>query len=113
MNYKMMGRLNSFILMINAVFMLPALIISIFCAEHSSTLAFGVTIGIMLAVAGILALLSKGAKKDFFAREGIVCVGTCWIIMSLLSALPFHSLPILLAEHCKPVADKRKRLVYL
>ena len=89
MNYKMMGRLNSFILMINAVFMLPALIISIFCAEHSSTLAFGVTIGIMLAVAGILALLSKDAKKDFFAREGIVCVGTCWIIMSLLSALPF------------------------
>ena len=89
MNYKMMGRLNSFILIINAVFMLPALLISLFCKEDRAVLAFGITIGAMLAFAGILALLSKGAKKDFFAREGIVCVGTCWIIMSLFSALPF------------------------
>ena len=32
--------------------------------------------------------LSRNAKKDFFAREGIICVGTSWIIMSALSCLP-------------------------
>lgn len=89
MNYKMMGRLNAFILMINAVFMLPPMIISLFCKENKAVISFGITIGIMLVTAGLLALLSKGAKKDFFAREGIVCVGTCWIIMSVFSALPF------------------------
>ena len=88
MNYKMMGRLNSWILSITAVCMLPPLCISLYYGESGSALGFGVTIGIVLLVAGILALLSKNAKKDFFAREGIVCVGVSWVLMSVLSALP-------------------------
>ena len=89
MNYKMMGRLNALILAGTAVFMIPALLISLYYGEYGSVRGFGITIGIILAVAGILALLSRKAKKDFFAREGIVCVGTSWIIMSALSCLPF------------------------
>ena len=89
MNYKMMGRLNALILAVTAVFMLPALFISLYYGEYGSVHSFGITIGIILAVAGILALLSRNAKKDFFAREGIVCVGTSWVIMSALSCLPF------------------------
>ena len=89
MNYKMMVRLNALILAVSAVFMLPALFISLYYGESRTVAAFGITIGIMLFVAGVLALVSKGAKRDFFAREGIVCVGTCWIIMSAFSCLPF------------------------
>ena len=88
MNYKMMGRLNALILTLTAVCMLPPVFISLYYKEYSSVYAFGITIGIMLFVAGILTLLSRNAKKDFFAREGIVCVGTSWIIMSALSCLP-------------------------
>ncbi len=89
MNYKMMGRLNALILAVAAVFMIPALFISLYYGEYKTVFAFGATIGIMLAVAGIFALFSINAKKDFYAREGIICVGTSWIIMSALSCLPF------------------------
>ena len=89
MNYKMMARLNALILALNTVFMLPALLISLYYGEYRSVYAFAAAMGIMLAVAGILALISRKAKKEFFAREGIVCVGTSWIIMSALSCLPF------------------------
>lgn len=88
MNYKMMGRLNALILTVTAVFMLPSIFISLYYGEYSSVYAFAITIGIVMAVAGIFALLSRNAKKDFFAREGIVCVGTSWILMSALSCLP-------------------------
>ena len=88
MNYKMMGRLNAMILGLTAAFMLPPMFISLYYGEYSSVYAFAITIGIVFALALILALLSKNAKKDFFAREGIVCVGTSWIVMSAFSCLP-------------------------
>lgn len=34
-------------------------------------------------------LFCRGAKKSFFAKEGLVCVGLGWLIMSLLGCLPF------------------------
>lgn len=89
MNYKMMARLNALILALNTVFMLPALLISLYYGEYRSVYSFAATMGIMLLVAGVLALVSRKAKKEFFAREGIVCVGTIWILMSALSCLPF------------------------
>lgn len=89
MNYKMMGRLNSLILAIEAVFMMPALFISVYYGEDSSTRAFIVTIGIILALSGVLALCSLNAKRDFYAREGLICVGSSWILMSLLGCIPF------------------------
>ncbi len=89
MNYKMMGRLDALILTVEAVFMLPALLISLFWGEKIAAQSFLVSMGIILAVAAILALLSRNAKRDFYAREGLICVGTSWILMSLLGCLPF------------------------
>ena len=88
MNYKMMGRLNALILSLTAIGMLPPLFISLYYGEYASVKGFGISIGLVLLVAGVFALLSRNAKKDFFAREGIICVGTSWIIMSALSCLP-------------------------
>ena len=48
-----------------------------------------ISIGIILVLAGILALLSRKATRDFYAREGLICVGSSWIIMSLVGCLPF------------------------
>jgi len=89
MNYKMMERLNAQILAIEAVFMLPPLFICLADHDRTGALSFVLTMLITVAVAGILALLSKGAKRDFYAREGLVSVGLSWIIMSLLGCLPF------------------------
>ena len=89
MNYKMMGRFVAQMLFIETIFMIPALIISACYGEALSVQGFLLTIACMLAVEGILWLLCKSAPNALNAKEGLVCVGISWIIMSLLGCLPF------------------------
>lgn len=89
MNYKMMGKFISQILIIEAVFMLPALLISVFDQKHVAALGFLAAIGVTLAVALVLYFLCRNSKKRFYAREGMVCVGASWMVMSLMGCLPF------------------------
>ena len=89
MNYKMTGKFISQIIAIEAVFMLPPLLISAFRGETGSMLGFLYAIGITLAVAGLLFLLCRKAVLRFSARDGLVCVGLGWIALSLLGCLPF------------------------
>ena len=90
MNYKMIGRINALILYIAAIFMLPALLISLFCRESRAAGAFGVSMLVTAAAASLLMLLCGKAQKRFYAREGLVCVGLCWIVISLFGALPLY-----------------------
>ena len=89
MNVKMMGRFIAQIIAIEAVFMVPALGISLGYGEWPGVQAFAVTIGIMLILAAIMYALCRKADRLFGAREGLVCVALSWIVMSLLGALPF------------------------
>ena len=90
MNYKMMGRFIAQILGIEVIFMIPALCISIYCRESAAIRGFSWSMVIIALLAlGLYALCRKG-KKRFYAREGMVCVGLSWIVMSLMGALPFY-----------------------
>ena len=89
MNYRMIGRIISFILLVEAAFMLPAMLLCAFGGQSSSAVAFLITIGIILAVSCGLWLLSLKAEKGFYSRDGLVCVGLSWLAMSLFGALPF------------------------
>lgn len=90
MNYRMMGKFISRILLVEAVFMLPALLISLVKHEKQSIYGFLTSIVIILVSALILFCLCRKAKKGFYAKEGLVCVGASWIVMSLLGCLPFY-----------------------
>ena len=72
------------------VFMLPALLISIYHQEEKTIFGFLTGMVITLATALLLFLLCRKARKGFYAREGLVCVGASWIVMSLLGCLPFY-----------------------
>ena len=89
MNYKMVGRLIGLILALEAVFMLPALGFALFDGNSRTALAFLFTILLCLAVGAVLRRIARGAKPGFYAREGFVCVGMSWIVMSVLGCLPF------------------------
>lgn len=89
MNFKMMGRVNALILAIETFFLIPSLIICLVDRDTSGARAFLITIGVTAALATVLALISIGAKRNFYAREGMVSVGLSWIIISLLGCLPF------------------------
>lgn len=91
MNYKMVGRFISQILFLEAVFMVPALLISLFCGEMTAAGAFVISLGILLTVDLVLFLFCRGAEKGgFYTKEGLVCVGLSWAVMSLLGCLPFY-----------------------
>ena len=90
MNYKMMGRFIAQILMIAGVFMLPALAISLYCGDTGAVYGFLLTLGAFVLVIGLLTLTCRGAASAFYAKEGLVCAGASWIVLSLLSCLPFY-----------------------
>lgn len=90
MNYRMMGKFISRILLVEAVFMLPALLISLYENEIRSACGFLTSIVIILLLALALWFLCRNTKKGFYAKEGLVCVGASWIVMSLLGCLPFY-----------------------
>ena len=89
MNYKIIGRFLAQILTIEALFMLPALCISLGYREWNAVMAFAITVGIVVAVAAVLFLLCKKAPNALDAREGMVCVGFSWLVLSLFGCLPF------------------------
>ena len=89
MNYKMMGRFIGLIIAIEAVFLIPAMLISVYAGEWSSVQGFLVALLAMLATAGLLLLLGRKARPNFGAPEGLACVGLSWVVMSLLGCLPF------------------------
>ena len=90
MNYKIMGRFLAQILTIEALFMLPALGISLGYREWMSVKGFLFAIGIIAVVALLLFLICRKAPNALNAREGIVCVGISWIVLSLFGCLPFY-----------------------
>ena len=89
MNLKMIGRFLAQLVVLEAAFLIPALGISLGYGEWQSAIAMGISMGIMLAVSGILWLLCRRSGKLFGATEGMVCTGLSWILLSLLGALPF------------------------
>ena len=90
MNYKMMGKFIGRILIVEAVFMVPAMLISLWEKEFASVIAFMWSLGALLVAAGGLLWLGRGSQKKFYAKEGLACVGLSWIAMSLLGCLPFY-----------------------
>ena len=89
MNYKKINRFLSGILILEAVFMIPAMLICIYDKETKVALSFLAAIGISIVLAGILYLFSRNPSNGFHPREGLVCASACWILISLIGCLPF------------------------
>ena len=89
MNYIMMGRFLAQILGIEGVFLLPALCISLYDGDAPAVRGFVITIFLAVVLAGVLHLLSRGAPSAFYAKEGLVCVGMSWVVLSAVGCLPF------------------------
>ena len=89
MNFKMIGRFMGQTIAIEAALMLPALGISLFTGEWGAIPGFLYTLGIMVALSACLLVSCRRAGSIFGAREGMVCVGFSWLVLSLLGCLPF------------------------
>ncbi|MBR4291910.1 MAG: TrkH family potassium uptake protein [Oscillospiraceae bacterium] len=90
MNYKMMGRFIAQILSIEGLFMIPALLIGLFCGESGAVTGFLWTMLLIAAATIVLFLLCRNAPSAFYAKEGLVCVGVSWVVLSAVGCLPFY-----------------------
>ena len=89
MNIKMIGRFLAQIIAVEAVFLIPALAVSLGYGEFNTVQAFLMTLAIMGATAGLLWLSCRRSGRIFGAKEGMVCVGLSWFVLSFLGCLPF------------------------
>ena len=89
MNVRLIGRILSQIIGIEAVFLLPALGISLGYGEFQAAEGFVLTLSIMAFVAGLLWLICRKASKQIGASEGMISVSLGWVVLSLFGCLPF------------------------
>ena len=89
MNYKMMGRFIAQTLLIEAAFMVPALLISLGYGEMSGITGFLLTFAVMLPATLLLRWICRKAPNAMGATDGLVCVAMSWISMSIFGCLPF------------------------
>ena len=89
MNYKIIGHIIKIILFVEAVFMIPAMLLCLFDGDSAAAISFGITILLILAAIGVLEVLCRNRSDKFFAKEGLITTGASWIFMSLFGALPF------------------------
>lgn len=89
MNFKMMSRFFSLVCAAEAVFLIPAIGISIYDGTNPTTIGFCVALAASLLLFLVFGLLSRNASGELYAKEGFVCVSVSWILMSLVGCLPF------------------------
>ncbi|WP_066688368.1 TrkH family potassium uptake protein [Christensenella intestinihominis] len=88
MNRRMVLYVLCFIMRVEAVLLVPPLIIAL--VQHEEMAAFGFLVAIAaLLGASLLTLLKKPRKKVFYAREGFIIVALAWFVVSVFGALPF------------------------
>ena len=88
MNYRIVLRILSVLLLFEAVFLLVPAITALIYGEGQGWY-FLLTMG-LCAIVGGLGLLLKPKKQTMYAKEGFVVVALSWILMSIFGALPFY-----------------------
>lgn len=88
MNYRMILRLICYILRVEAVCLLPSLGISLFQGEQGAVIGVAVTVA-LAAVLSMTTFLLPPKDRQINAKEGFLSVSLCWVVVSMVGALPF------------------------
>ncbi|MBO5714574.1 MAG: TrkH family potassium uptake protein, partial [Clostridia bacterium] len=87
MNYRMLFNVIGKAMLVGAIFMLIPMLVG-FCYGEFNILSYLVPVAV-LCVIGISCVSIKPKEKSIFAKEGFIIVAFCWVILSLVGALPF------------------------
>ncbi len=88
MNRRMVLFIVCIIMRMEAVVMIPPLIIALANGEAAAAYGFVISIAALLG-ASLIANIRKPEVKEFYAREGFLIVALAWIVVSAFGALPF------------------------
>ena len=88
MNKKLIFRLLSSILLVEAAAMVPSLLVSLYFGDGDA-MAFILTMLLLLVLGLPVYILSKPPNTNLRAREGFLVVPLAWLLLSIFGALPF------------------------
>lgn len=88
MNYKLVIHIIGRVLLLEAVLMIPSLIVAFIYGQGDAE-AFLLTIGLLLFIGSLLSLFKTKYEK-MYARDGVMIVALSWILLALFGALPFY-----------------------
>ncbi|HCC34333.1 MAG TPA: potassium transporter KefA [Ruminococcaceae bacterium] len=89
MNYKFMFKTLGSIFLIEALFLLPSSLLSIYDGDYGVTRAFVITIILLVCAGAILKAVSVKSRREYYSREGILLVALSWLSAAAFGALPF------------------------
>ena len=87
MNYSIIFYIMGWILNFEAAFMVPPCIVALIYGEQAGW-SFVITMALCLLI-GVPLVIKKPKKQIFYTSEGFVTVSLCWVVMSIMGALPF------------------------
>lgn len=88
MNKRLILRLLGRLLLMEAVLMIPSLLVSLLYGQGDA-LSFVYTILIIAAVSVGPAFFVKPSRQDLNPKDGLAVAGLSWIVLSFFGALPF------------------------
>ena len=89
MNYRGISRIVGIALLLEAGFMVPGMLLSLWDGELDVALAYLAAEALILTVGGSLFYWGKNARGAFYEQEGFVATSLSWIALSVLGCLPF------------------------
>ena len=88
MNYSIIFYIMGWILNSEAAFMVMPCIVAILYGETAAGWSFAASIAVCLII-GVPLIIKKPKNQIYYAAEGFVTVSLCWIVLSMMGALPF------------------------
>lgn len=89
MNFQTIRKTVGTVLCMEAVFMLPPLLLAFADGERAAINGFAAAI-IAVLVVGLPLALANRASKSLGSRDGCVTVALAWVVISLFGAIPFY-----------------------
>lgn len=89
MNFQTIRKTVGTVLCIEAVFMLPPLLLALADGDTGALKGFGAAI-IAVLLAGLPLVLIKRTNLSLGSRDGCVTVALAWIVISVFGAIPFY-----------------------
>ena len=88
-NYPILLRMQGWLLMIEALFMVAPTVVSFLYGETDTWIAFLATTAITLTVGAGMTFGIKPHNSVMRKREGLILTATIWVVFSLFGMLPF------------------------
>ena len=86
MNYRLNAKTLGKVLLIEAISMIPSLLVTFLYGENPNPLLFSI---LALFVPALALSLLRPRSNRFTVRDGFIIVAVIWIVMSLFGALPY------------------------